>query len=112
MRLAELARIFWHQTAVALEHDHHRSVTLARMAVPIVALYGSLNAFFNVFLANQVSTARRKNKVSLGHGESDELLRASRALPARREPLRPARRVSRTRRPSRADTLRWRECRR
>ncbi|MEO8707301.1 MAG: MAPEG family protein [Kofleriaceae bacterium] len=32
----------------------------------ITALYGALNALFNVFLANNVSTLRRRNKVSLG----------------------------------------------
>jgi uncharacterized membrane protein YecN with MAPEG domain len=49
------------------------------MLVPVVALYGSLNAVLNIFLANQVSNARRKYKVSIGHGESEEVLRAARA---------------------------------
>ena len=49
------------------------------MAVPVIALYGPLNAFLNIYLANEVSRARRKNKVALGHGESIEVLRASRA---------------------------------
>lgn len=49
------------------------------MAVPVIALYGPLNAFLNIYLANEVSNARRRNKVALGHGESIEVLRASRA---------------------------------
>ncbi len=49
------------------------------MAVPVIALYGPLNAFFNIFLANRVSTSRRSNKVSVGHGENDDLLVTSRA---------------------------------
>ncbi|HEY4175892.1 MAG TPA: MAPEG family protein [Kofleriaceae bacterium] len=32
----------------------------------ITALYGALNALFNVFLANNVSTLRRKHKVTIG----------------------------------------------
>lgn len=44
----------------------------------ITALYGALNAVLNVLLANRVSTARRKEKVSIGHGESPELLVAIR----------------------------------
>ena len=47
--------------------------------MPVVtALYGGLNAIFNVYLANNVSTARRKEKVSMGLGESDALLLAAR----------------------------------
>lgn len=34
----------------------------------ITALYGALNALFNIFLANRVSTLRRKHKVGLGVG--------------------------------------------
>jgi uncharacterized membrane protein YecN with MAPEG domain len=49
------------------------------MGVPIVALYGGLNAIFNIFLANQVSSARRKTKTSLGLGSADALLHANRA---------------------------------
>jgi len=49
------------------------------MGIPTVtALYGSLNAIFNIFLANQVSTARRRDKVSIGHGESKSLELAAR----------------------------------
>ena len=40
----------------------------------ITALYGALNAIFNIYLANNVSTARKKHKVSIGHGESPEFL--------------------------------------
>lgn len=43
------------------------------MQVPVVALYGALNAIFNVFLANNVSTVRRKEKVGLGLGSSKDL---------------------------------------
>jgi uncharacterized protein len=47
--------------------------------VPVVtALYGALNALFNIYLANNVSVARRKEKVSIGHGESEKLLLAAR----------------------------------
>lgn len=49
------------------------------MAVPVVALYGSLNALLNVALALNVSRVRNKHRVSLGHGENDAVLRASRA---------------------------------
>ena len=49
------------------------------MAVPVIALYGPLNAFFNIYLANRVSTARGRYKVAIGHGESVEMLRESRA---------------------------------
>jgi uncharacterized membrane protein YecN with MAPEG domain len=38
----------------------------AVMPVPVVALYGSLNAIFNIYLANRVSTMRRKVKVGIG----------------------------------------------
>lgn len=47
--------------------------------MPVVtALYGGLNALFNIYLANRVSNARRAEKVSIGHGESDALLLAAR----------------------------------
>lgn len=49
------------------------------MPVPVVALYGSLNAIFNIALAANVSRARLRNKVSLGHGDSPALLMAVRA---------------------------------
>lgn len=52
---------------------------MATPAMPVVtALYGGLNALFNIYLANRVSTARRAEKVSIGHGESDALLLAAR----------------------------------
>ncbi len=52
---------------------------MAGMGIPTVtALYGSLNAILNVYLANRVSTVRRKEKVGLGDGESKELLTAIR----------------------------------
>ena len=38
----------------------------------ITALYGALNALFNIFLANNVSTLRRKHGVSLGHGDGEQ----------------------------------------
>lgn len=38
------------------------------MSVPVVALYGALNAIFNVVLAVRVSGGRMKEKVSLGPG--------------------------------------------
>lgn len=44
------------------------------MQVPVVALYGSLNAILNVYLANQVSTNRRKEKVSVGLGQNNKAL--------------------------------------
>jgi uncharacterized membrane protein YecN with MAPEG domain len=48
--------------------------------VPVItALYGALNALFNIFLANAVSTARRVHKVSLGEGEHPAMLAAIRA---------------------------------
>lgn len=43
------------------------------MPVPVVALYGSLNAIFNIYLANRVSTMRRKVKVGIGIGGDKEL---------------------------------------
>lgn len=45
----------------------------------ITALYGALNAIFNIFLANNVSNMRRKHKVGLGQGEHPEMLVAIRA---------------------------------
>jgi uncharacterized membrane protein YecN with MAPEG domain len=52
---------------------------MATPTMPVVtALYGGLNALFNVFLANRVSTARRREKVAIGHGDSKELLLAAR----------------------------------
>ncbi len=48
------------------------------VAPTITALYAALNAILNIYLANQVSTARGKHKVSIGHGESPELLLAAR----------------------------------
>jgi uncharacterized membrane protein YecN with MAPEG domain len=36
------------------------------MSVPVVALYGALNAIFNVLLAVRVSGGRMKEKVSIG----------------------------------------------
>lgn len=49
------------------------------MGVPIVALYGGLNAVFNIFLATRVSSARRSSKTSLGLGSDEALLHANRA---------------------------------
>lgn len=44
------------------------------MEIPTVtALYGSLNAIFNIVLANHVSTVRRRENVSMGAGESKAL---------------------------------------
>lgn len=49
------------------------------MAAPVItALYGALNAIFNIYLANNVSLARGKHKVSIGHGDAPELLLAAR----------------------------------
>jgi uncharacterized membrane protein YecN with MAPEG domain len=46
--------------------------TLSPMGIPAVtALYGSLNAIFNIFLANRVSDSRRSNKVAIGVGSGD-----------------------------------------
>lgn len=56
-----------------------RLVSMATPSMPVVtALYGALNAFFNIYLANRVSSARGKEKVSIGHGESQPLLLAAR----------------------------------
>ena len=52
---------------------------MATPTMPVVtALYGGLNALFNIYLANRVSNARRAEKVSIGLGESDALLMAAR----------------------------------
>lgn len=40
------------------------------MSVPVVALYGALNAIFNVLLAVRVSGGRMKEKVSIGGAAS------------------------------------------
>ncbi len=49
------------------------------MTIPAVtALYGSLNAILNILLANRVSTIRRRDKVSIGEGDSKELALAIR----------------------------------
>ncbi|MBI5512930.1 MAG: MAPEG family protein [Deltaproteobacteria bacterium] len=48
------------------------------MAVPITAIYGAVNAIFNVALAANVSRVRGKTKVFLGTGDSEELLTAAR----------------------------------
>ena len=45
----------------------------------ITALYGALNALFNIFLANNVSTARRIHKISLGQSDNPAMLVAIRA---------------------------------
>lgn len=45
----------------------------------ITALYGALNAIFNIFLANNVSTRRRVGKISLGEGSDPSMLVAIRA---------------------------------
>lgn len=47
-------------------------------APTVTALYGALNALFNIYLANNVSSARKKHKVSIGVGDSPEVLLASR----------------------------------
>jgi len=44
----------------------------------ITALYGALNAIFNIFLANNVSSARKKHKVSIGEGDDPAMLVAIR----------------------------------
>ena len=44
----------------------------------ITALYGALNALFNIFLANEVSRMRKKHGVSIGQGEQPEMLVAIR----------------------------------
>lgn len=47
--------------------------------MPVVtALYGAINALFNIYLANRVSTSRRSERIGIGHGSSDALLLASR----------------------------------
>ncbi|MBX3223738.1 MAG: MAPEG family protein [Labilithrix sp.] len=49
------------------------------MGIPAVtALYGSLNAILNIALANRVSTLRRRDRVSIGAGDSKDLLLAVR----------------------------------
>jgi uncharacterized membrane protein YecN with MAPEG domain len=48
------------------------SVRMSTTAPVITALYGSLNAILNIYLANRVSTLRRTHKVSLGNTEKDE----------------------------------------
>jgi uncharacterized protein len=48
------------------------------MAVPIVALYGALNAILNIVLAANVSCGRGKYRVSIGTGDSKEMLRVNR----------------------------------
>jgi uncharacterized membrane protein YecN with MAPEG domain len=45
----------------------------------ITALYGAINAIFNIFLANNVSSARRVHKVGLGDGSHPAMLVAIRA---------------------------------
>lgn len=47
--------------------------------VPALALYGGINAIINIILAANVSRNRGKANVFLGTGESEPLLRASRA---------------------------------
>jgi uncharacterized membrane protein YecN with MAPEG domain len=49
------------------------------MAPVITALYGALNALFNIYLANNVSTARKVHKVSLGDSDHPKMLVAIRA---------------------------------
>jgi uncharacterized membrane protein YecN with MAPEG domain len=44
----------------------------------VTALYGSVNAIVNIALATRVSTIRRRDKVSLGTGDSQDLLVAVR----------------------------------
>lgn len=50
----------------------------ATMAVPVIALYAPLNALLNIYLANNVSNARRKHHVAIGDGDSIEVQQASR----------------------------------
>jgi uncharacterized protein len=45
----------------------------------ITALYGALNAIFNIFLANEVSRMRRHHKVGLGTGAVPQMEIAIRA---------------------------------
>lgn len=47
--------------------------------VPALALYGGINALITIFLAANVGRVRGKTKIFLGTGESEPLLRASRA---------------------------------
>jgi uncharacterized protein len=49
------------------------------MGVPVTALYGALNAIFNIVLASRISVARGRHGVSMGTGESRELLTMVRA---------------------------------
>ncbi|MBX3193393.1 MAG: MAPEG family protein [Labilithrix sp.] len=42
------------------------------MAVPVTALYGSLNAILNIALAIRVSNQRTRDKVALGTGDAQE----------------------------------------
>ncbi len=52
---------------------------IGRMSPPIVtALYAAPNAILNVYLANRVSSFRRREKVALGEGTSKEMLVAVR----------------------------------
>jgi uncharacterized protein len=51
---------------------------MASTVPTVTALYGALNAILNIYLANRVSTARRKADVHMGLGESPALLVASR----------------------------------
>jgi uncharacterized protein len=46
--------------------------------VPVTALYAALNALLNVALASRIVRLRAKHGVSLGTGESQELLQAVR----------------------------------
>lgn len=48
--------------------------TIRSMAVPIVALYGSLNAIFNIILALRVSQGRLAEKVPVGDGGAKSAL--------------------------------------
>lgn len=48
------------------------------MGVPIVALYGALNAIFNVILATRVTGVRRSSKKSIGFDGDEALLVAGR----------------------------------
>jgi uncharacterized membrane protein YecN with MAPEG domain len=48
------------------------------MAVPVVALYGSLNALLNIYLASRVSETRRKEKVSIGTRDNKDVEVSSR----------------------------------
>ena len=46
--------------APTCQTQDHRTTS---MAVPVIALYGSLNAILNIVLASRVSNARVKHKV-------------------------------------------------